>query len=547
VTIHQKFTGDPSQLLKAYQDLAGANARLEQQVAKLAGTMGGAGREAQRANRLNIDFAKNAMGDIRNVITGWLSLQGAISAVNMAIEHHKQLTADALATAEKLAVAQADVFLTAWGKSPQETAANNQRIGQIAGRTAVPQELVTQAFGAIQGAGIGTNEQQFAAIEMAAKLSGQKPQNVGSIAKSILFGQHALGVSGEEAAALFLSGGASAYVENPEAQSRMLRQVMATVTASSGGDRKRAGEQAIELGAALTIMVGEERGEAARTSAAKLSADLNNFFTEGIEKTVRGHKFRVKPNVPDPGGVIDRLQVLQNDPKLAKQFLESATFEAQFEAPIKRAILDKNSVEARQIAEAQRTVGFDTKSLGPLLQQLESGTPQIEQERIKRAADVRKQQHELARPDLARLENVRKMTADALSQTREFSVDGSIFGMASDFVNQNAMPLREGNQAGMSIELLRQRRNDVLRAGQPKSSVLRSILPAPQEESLAPEAKQALQLLDSTIAALERLKEQEGKELQKQTDVLLRIEEKLQPKAAGADSARALRGIGREQ
>lgn len=420
MTIHQKFTGDPSQLLKAYQELSAANTRLEQQVGNLTRKMSEGAKEGKTGfDGLGLS-TRNVTTQLGAMVGSWFSIQTAIAAVNAEIEHHQQLAREALNTHHQLAASQADLFLNAWGRPESETSANRQRITQMASDAKVPEKFMTAAFASAQSTGVGTDEQRLSAVQLSSKLSGQRPENIGNLSKSILMAQQLTGVSPEEAASLFLSGGASAFMENPEQQSRMLRQTLASVAASSTGtDKKRIAEQAVEIGAALTTMVGEERGESARTAAGKLSGDLNTFFTKGFEFTgPRGHKFRKKPKM-DPGGVIDRIRVLQNDPKLANAFLEKASFETMFQAPISRALLDKNSEEAKRISDAERTVSYDTKPLAPLLRQLQTGTPSIELERAERGSMVNKEQSELAADQAARRTQANKIWRESLWQTAE--------------------------------------------------------------------------------------------------------------------------------
>lgn len=513
MTIHQKFTGDSSQLVKEYQNLAAQNTRLEQKVGALTQRMGEGVKSGKRDFDLLGQSTKFATGALTGMLASWFSIATAISLVNQEVARHKQLADEALATHQSLAAAQADLYLNAFGKSPDTVAGIQTQLRRLATDAKVPEKAITQAYASAQSTGVGTDKMQMDAVRMAAELSAQRPENIGNLSKSILMGQQLTGASAEEVAALFLSGGASAFMENPEQQSRMLRQTMAGVMASSGGDKRRGAEQGIELGAALTTMVGEERGESARTAALSLSGQLNTFFTEGFEKTVNGHKFRVKPKVADPGGVLDRLRVLQNDPKLAKQFLEQANFEELFKAPIRRAILDKNSEEAKRITEAEQKVSYDTKPLQPLREQLRRGTTQIELDRTNRERESNKEQREIANTRFAREAAANKIVEDSLAQTAKFSNTPWGLKWAGDALDENfTRPVTDaitgGNPLDSAIQKLEFRRRAVLKPG---SGFLGKNMGRESRklEQLSADERGAVEYLDKQIALLKEMRNQE--------------------------------------
>lgn len=442
MTIHQKFTGDNSQLLKAYQDVAAQNTRLEQQIGKLAAGMGKGAKSGKQDMDLWGQSTKYVTSSLTGLVSGWLSVASVISVVNEEIEHHKRLAKEALDTHTSLAASQSDLFINSWGKPKEVTEANLKQLRQMANEVKVGEVHLTGAFASAQSTGVGTDKQQMDSVRMAAELSPQRPEGIGNLSKSLLMGQQLTGKSADEVAALFLSGGGSAFLENPEQQSRFLRQTMAGVMASSRGDKTKAAEQAVEFGAALTTMVGEERGESARTQTISTSASLDKFFTEGFERTVHGHKFRDKPKT-DPGAVLDRFRMLQNDPKLAQRYLDGSSREALFDGPLRRALLDKNSEEAKRITEAQEKVGYNTQPLQPLLDQLRSGTPQIEAERMQRTGQVNKEQHELRSTKFSREANALAIVSDTLSKTRKYSPEPWGLKIAEDKAQEQIRPVRD--------------------------------------------------------------------------------------------------------
>lgn len=557
MTIHQKFTGDASQLLQCYQQQSKEIVHLEQQFGKLAQKMNEGTRAGKGGFDLMSQATKSAGSEIGGLVTSWLSVSAAIAAVNQEIEHNRRLAEEALNKNYELAGAQGDFYLNQYGKTPEEIESNKQGIKQLVNELKVPENVVTGAFNSVASTGIGTSEQQMQAIRMAGKVSGQRPENIGNLAKSLLMTQHMAGVNAEEALALNLSAGANAFMENPDSQARAIRQATAAAVASSPGDKRKATEQSAELLAASTQWVGEERGESARTFTAQLSGQLNEFFTKGSEKTgPRGIKIKTKPPV-DPGTAGDRIEYLQNNPKLAKAFIENKmSVETMFKAPAERLLLDKNSPEAKTFKKVQADVGYDTKPLPELYKNLESGTAQIQLERSKRTADVNLEQMQLATDLDNRRTRAREILQSSLDATSWRGTDAPIGGkLLKNKITGLAAEAKEQTEPDSifpnAIKALEEQQRNIRSQPTFLSLLTDGIIPAKQRElsKLGQEDRKQYDFLGEQIAELNRLMQQQ---IQAQKDLTAAQRDLANPQLNRAptsvpNAARAERGGHREQ
>jgi len=151
------------------------------------------------------------------------------------------------------------------------------------------------------------------------------------------------------------------------------------MAANIPGGGPKAVEQSLELLAYISQAVGEERGEAGRTSGIAMAAQLDEF-RQGRGKWARevgGWKIS-RPVSGMPAMPIDAIKWLQSNPAQAKQFLDKATFEQLFEGEWRNLVTGGASAN-KLLAETQELVRPDVAALREQLQALESGTPQMAQ------------------------------------------------------------------------------------------------------------------------------------------------------------------------
>jgi len=479
-TTKQIFTGDPSQLNAAYKDIVQHVTRLED---KLHAT-------STKAVNLGSSIQQAAGAGIRQIAAlgaQFLGLQAIVQAVNNDIQNTVRLQGEAAQAHRKLAIGQAEIILNTFGRDEKTVLKINEGAQQISAKYGLPEELVQKAAGRLMGAGVGPVEERMKALDVAAALTRHTPDALIPTALAIQQTQKITGLKEQEAASLMQSAGAAAYIGDPAMQARFLAQVMSGVVASSGGDKKLAAEQGMELGSWLTQAVGEERGETARTAGISLASQMEEYFTRGFEvQGPGGMKLRMKPP-EDPGLPLDRLRYLQEHPAQARQFLEKASFERLFESTIRKTLLDPASDQNKLLADTEAAVKVDLPAMREQVRRLERMTPQLE------VASSTAKGETIVEQSKGRL--TRGAITDALRKDRdEAQIQAAPYRQYSPFEVGLANRVRDfggwsfGDSAERFVEDIKFARGDILRG----SRVTRP-------EDLGPEQRQVYDLMNRLI------------------------------------------------
>lgn len=394
-TVKQVFTGDASQLQREYEKLA-------KSVATLEGKMGQAAKASERAAAKSEDLAgshaslNGAIKQVQQLAMSYLTYEAAISAANAELEIQNRLQTQAFDKQIGVAQSQASLALNTLDDTEFRRAVGE--VDKIATAEVFPDraKLVAATAEAISAAG-GDLELALRGVRTAAGLAKVTPEVLRPLTGATIDTARASGASTDEAAALVLSAGKTGRVVDPRQQADVLGKGIGGIVASSRGERRTSAEQAAELIAALTVSMGDKMGDRSTTAAMSLSGQLDKFFSEGYEVELGGKKFKRKP-AQDPGGVLDRVAALQQDAKLRDQFLKNAHFEAGAESIIKRIIREPEGQEARTLADARKTVGYDTRVLDQAKESLARGTPQLELANQDAGLNVREDSRQLGDP-----------------------------------------------------------------------------------------------------------------------------------------------------
>lgn len=396
-TVKQVFTGDASQLQREYEKLA-------KSVATLEGKMGQAAKASERAASAAEDafdgMDTNLESAVRGVVSlaaGYLSLEAVIAGVNATVQDNIALQTKAFEVKSALGKSQATLAVNTLSVEELQRAA--PEIEKIAKEEGFPEtgKLTEATAEAISAAG-GDLELALRGIRTVAGLARITPEVLRPLTGATIDTARASGASTDEAAALVLSAGKTGRVVDPRQQADVLGKGIGGIVASSRGERRTSAEQAAELIAALTVSMGDKMGDRSTTAAMSLSGQLDKFFSEGYEVELGGKKFKRKP-AQDPGGVLDRVAALQQDRKLRDQFLKTAHFEAGAESIIKRIIREPEGQEARTLADARKTVGYDTGVLDQVKRSLEAGTPALKSADTQTKIAAAVESSQLASPD----------------------------------------------------------------------------------------------------------------------------------------------------
>lgn len=406
-TVTQVFTGDASQLQREYEKLA-------KSVATLEGKLGQATAKSEQHAKKEVEgmsktqmAARNALGQIEQLALSYVSFEAVIAAVNTQLEIQNRLQNAALEKQLEIAGSQSNLALnTLDEKEFQRAVVEVDKIAReesFAGRD----KLTNAAAEAISAAG-GDIDLALKGLRTAAGLTRVTPEALRPLTGATIDAARASGATTDESAALVLSAGKTGRVVDPRQQADVMGKGIGGIVASSRGDRKQAAEQAAEAIAAITVLMGDKMGDRSTTAAMSLSAQLDKFFQEGYKIKLGERQFSRKPD-QDPGLLLDRIAKIQNDPKLLKPFLDTAHFEAGAESIIKRIFREPSGKEATTLADARKTVGYDTRVLDQAKASMERGTPQLEiaNEDIRRTAREESRQMDDPRAMIAEAKKIR--------------------------------------------------------------------------------------------------------------------------------------------
>lgn len=553
MTIHQKFTGDPSQLMKAYQDLAGANARLEQQVQKLAGTMGNTAREGQKGLGSIRSFAQQGMSDVKGLITQWVSLQGAIQLVSMELDDVAQKRERAMNAGVKTGSSQADIIRNLTGVTSETKAAfvKDTQAAFAASRFADLDEFNRAAASGLS-ASAGDREGTLNALRASAQLTRDKPQDLALLVGAALDIQKASGnKSAEENLGFLLQTGGQARQVDLRSQAVNIPSALISASNTVKGDRQQATREGAALFAALGSQAGDVRGESTRTAVQSFTVQLRDFFEKGVEKTVRGHKFHVKPG-EDPGTIEGRIAALQKDDKLRAQFLDKASFERQFQVPVEQ-LLNRGATD-KQFRSSLSQIRFGREEFDQQVRDLQGLTAATSLATSDAATKGRTQLNQVLSTHEGRAGQAAKIVADTLAETREHSSSPFLTKTAVDYLSQKAAGADDffsgRNSIETSIETLEHRRANILRrgtllGGKDWMASSRSV------NELSPAERRDVSYVDDQLTILRQLLEEDkasSRAMEEQTQVLREVRDELkQRQPGGANAARAERGRHREQ
>lgn len=326
-------------------------------------------------------FISQQVADIAKVAAAWISVEKALEAVNYQYELTKGNQLNAAQAQANLARGQAEIVLNSFGETDEEIDRRFAAAKKISFDTGVPHGLVATTLGRQGGRGAGLQfEQLEAASRLAARLTRHTPEQYEPMATALQQAMRIGKLSDVQAGSLITSAGAAAFIGEPWQQARFLQQVLSSGVASVPNPTAKSLEEILELGGYITQRVGEERGEAGRTSSIALLGQFQEFregrgawSTTGPYGRKMQHPVKGAPTDPK-----DMIEWFWRNPRQAKRFVDKATFERMFEEPWRNLILNK-SPDDRQLYEDTQALVTTTnqQALEDTLRRLERGSPSL--------------------------------------------------------------------------------------------------------------------------------------------------------------------------
>lgn len=550
MTIHQKFTGDASQLLKEYQTLTKEVARNEQQLAKLAGEFGVAGAMGMKAGSALNSMLRQGADEIKNYTQQWTGLSLVLHSVTAELDEIADKQQRAASTNVSVGSSQADIIRNLPGvSSDQKRDFLNQTQDAFAKSQFGDLNQFNRAVASGLSASSGDMEGTLKAALAGAQLTRDKPEDLDLLVGAALDVAKASGTKDAEKNLGFMLqvGGESRMTDTKSTAVTVPPAIIAAVNTMKG-DRQQTAIDAGAVFAALGSQGGDVTGKSTSTSVTSLAVQMRDYFEKGTEKTINGRKVRLKPK-DDPGTFEGRISFLQENEKERKRFLENASFERQFQVPVEQ-LLTKGSETDAQFRSSRSKLSFDDAEYKQQVKDLQTLTPATSMASIDAAAKGQLQLAELGNTREARISKAREIRDKALREARGYSPQ--MAGLK--FVTDKGEDLYDYSKAGEgrdpvqdALNRVERRRRDVLQPG----SLLGgrdNFAYARKPEDLNADEKRVLAFLEQQIALLKQLVEQENeakKAVDDQTEVIRNSQRA--PVGTVTAAARAERGGHREQ
>ena len=422
-TTTQTFTGDSSNLEKAYQSLAKEVARLESANQKLAGQMATQSEGVARGMKSQENAIGSALGSLKSYAMGFASVGAAASLVNRALEEQMRLSKEIADTNIEAGKSQGDVLTNLVGVDPAEQRRILGEINRIQRDTGFGSidELNRGAAAAISASG-GDVSGALDALREAARLSVLKPEQLKTVAGGALDVRSATGIQDQrQNLGLLLSFQSAARGTGLERVARNAAPAIGSMAKSVPSDQKEAARQSAALLAALSQGAKDFTLESTATAGIQLADHMTEFFTKGIAKEANGRKFTIRPP-QDPQTIQGRVEFLQQNERFRKLYIENFVdkgMETKFREPT-RGLLDSQKAAnlrgqgvvpvADLFKQFQGAIQYQPQAVDDLAKQLREATPQT---RIAAGAAAMKsagQQADMSESGGAALEIVSKVS-----------------------------------------------------------------------------------------------------------------------------------------
>jgi len=424
-TTTQTFTGDASNLEKAYQSLAKEVARLESANQKLAGQMAAQSEGVARGMKSQENAIGSALNSVKGYATGFLSVGAAVGLVNKALEEQRRLSKDIADTNTEAGKSQGDVLTNLVGVDPAEQRRILAEVNKIQRDTGFGSidELNRGAASAISASG-GDVAGALDALRESARLSVLKPEQLKTVAGGALDVRAATGIQDQrQNLGLLLSFQSAARGTDLERVARNAAPSISSMAKSVPTDQKEAARQSAALLAALSQGAKDFTLESTATAGIQLADHMTEFFTKGIAKEANGRKYTVRPQ-QDPQTIEGRVEFLQQNERFRKLFIENFVdkgMETKFREPT-RGLLDSKKADnlrgqgvepvADLFKKFQGSIQYQPQAVDELAKQLREATPQTQIAAGDAARKSAGQQIDLSSPGGAA-----RMTADEVTSS----------------------------------------------------------------------------------------------------------------------------------
>lgn len=437
-TVHQKFTGDASQLEKEIEKLRKQHVRLEEQMVKGAKEAAkGQDIISRSIDRAGTTFRNNIIGMVASTV----SFRSALSLVTSELERQKQLADESRFATLKLAEAQAGMVRNL---GPNATKADiafmESGLAKISTDTGVSQAALSVASGAALSGAQGNKEIALAVVGEVAKILADSPSEMAEIANKAPGIMTAMGTDDPKTALAWMQAvmGVAPLVK-PEAFKHYSKAIASGAVTQKGVDFVEATSATGALLSGIGIRLTDDTGELTKSAVNRLQTILEQV-------------------IPEQMSHIERVRRIQESPSLQKKAMEAFGTQNEQYPIIRELLTDKNSIVSRLVEGALPQLTASQESFRNLQANLVGGTEALKIAQESRLATTNIESQKLD-PTVAGQSNVRDILDKALRETVPGGT-GSLFSGWEHGIRMAGFDIW-GKTPDIAIEALQERERDI--------------------------------------------------------------------------------------
>jgi len=438
-SITNKRNDLPKELEKANRKLA----KTEEKLQKVTRQSKAANRAARQGAKAQQGLGSTVAASVGGMITSYMSLSAAISAVNQGLEKQRELHSQTAEKQTTLASAEQGVIRNLGGASTGDVNAflqNLYGISKGAGqRSAQP---VMQAAADVLSATGGNRELTKGVLSLTAPMFRGSPDEIapfsGAMADLATIG----GVTSKEdlkkVLGLVVSTQSQARITSLESFKHAAPAIAAAASADTGADRIRAMKEGGALFAAIGGSIKDPEGALTKTATAKLATKLGEFLPEKDTLDIKGEVIRKGTGMKT---LAERLAAVQADPNLQRRFLQgeegfaAATFRAPIMPAIRQLITAPDSEASTRFTRAIAEIKPDIALVDQMQANLDKAGLQAGA-KVEAEAEANLEAFDLQNSLGTRTGRVRKILDDTRARTRASSME-AIFGGPAGWVEDH--------------------------------------------------------------------------------------------------------------
>jgi len=447
MAVKQTFTGDASKLTAELDKVNRAYAKMEEKLQRLTDESQKSQRAGEEHGQSVNAMAEGAATKLAGLVTGWMSVSTAIGAVNDVLAKQRELQEKNLDVNIQLAVQQQSLLLNA-GKDFPSLLPQLQAIQQETNVGQIP--LTAAASFAVSSKGELSQGQAMSAVQAAARMSPNKPEDIPVFTQVALQMMNAIGpgeLTPEEALGFAQSAAARASTPEPAQFFKNVAPVAFAGTIQDPTDKRRGAREAAAL---MTMFTG--RGDPEGTISSSASINYMGKISEF---------FKGQTAMEDPVSLFGRLGALQQDESLRGAFIAGGGLKGKLAGRVRTQainLLDPSSPEAAALL----SIGQDLQiSADPYLERIgmmETGSPSLGLAARSRASATAEEQYILGSPEIGAQALARGAVSKGLAPGYTSGMAG---GLDAWMLQQGYNWLHSQNPIGGGIETLQARRSSL--------------------------------------------------------------------------------------